>query len=114
MSALLIIILLLATIFWIGIIMVYLTSVQLGIRYRVLGIVFGMIPIANLIMLYKIVKIASGEVKFERSKIKLNLSRKDDKICKTKYPILMVHGVFFRDLWHVCAGLYGWTEPSYK
>ena len=98
--SLLIIILLLATIFWIGIIMVYLTSVQLGIRYRVLGIVFGMIPIANLIMLYKIVKIASGEVKFERSKIKLNLSRKDDKICKTKYPILMVHGVFFRDFEH--------------
>ena len=27
----------------------------------------------------------------------LNLSRNDDKICKTKYPIVLVHGVFFRD-----------------
>ena len=98
--AVLIAILILAIIFWIGIIMVYLTSVQLGIRYRVLGIIFGMIPIANIIMLYKIVKTAGGEVRFEREKIKLNESRKSDKICQTKYPILMVHGVFFRDFDH--------------
>ena len=59
-----------------------------------------MIPIANIIMLYKIVKTAGGEVRFERKKIKLNESRKSDKICQTKYPILMVHGVFFRDFDH--------------
>ena len=26
--------------------------------------------------------------------------RKENEICKTKYPILMVHGIFFRD-WQV-------------
>ena len=29
----------------------------------------------------------------------LNKARKENQICQTKYPILMVHGIFFRD-WH--------------
>ena len=86
-----------AAIFWNGIIRVYVTSVQLGIRYRVLGIVFGLIPIANLVMLMIIYVRVKQETIFETEKFKLNESRKDDKICATKYPILLVHGVFFRD-----------------
>ena len=39
-------------IFWNGIICVYLTSTQLGIKIRVIGIICGMIPIANLIALF--------------------------------------------------------------
>jgi triacylglycerol lipase len=39
-------------IFWIGIITVYVTSEQLGIRWRVLGIVCGWIPVAHLVMLH--------------------------------------------------------------
>ncbi len=30
----------------------------------------------------------------------LTLHEKENEICKTKYPILMVHGIFFRD-WQV-------------
>lgn len=87
--------------FWIGIISVYLTSIQLGIRWRVLGIVCGLIPIANLIVLFNIIKITSQEVKLENDKIRLNKSRREDRICSTKYPILLVHGVFFRDFEHL-------------
>lgn len=83
--------------FWIGIALVYTTSTQLGMRWRVWGVVCGWIPIANIIMLFKIIDVASDEVKVEMEKIRLNASRKDEKICATKYPILMVHGVFFRD-----------------
>ncbi|MDE7362177.1 MAG: triacylglycerol lipase [Oscillospiraceae bacterium] len=86
-----------AAVFWNGIIRVYFTSVQLGVRYRVLGIVFGLIPIANLVMLMIIYVRVKTETLFETAKYKLNESRKDDKICATKYPILLVHGVFFRD-----------------
>ena len=96
----LITILSLSVIFWIGIIMVYLSSQQLGIKVRVLGIVFGLIPIANLVMLGKIIRISFSEAVFEKRKIKLNEKRKDLKICNTRYPILMVHGVFFRDFEH--------------
>lgn len=86
-----------ATVFWIGIICVYVVSVQLGVRLRVLGIVFGMIPIANLIMLGKIIRTVDAEYRFETQKLALNAARKDEKLCETKYPILLVHGVFFRD-----------------
>lgn len=84
-------------VFWNGIIRVYITSEQLGIRWRVLGILCGWIPIAHLIALGIIIKTASDEVSFENEKILLNNARKEQKICATKYPILMVHGVFFRD-----------------
>ena len=75
----------------------YCTSVQLGIRERVIGALCGMIPIVNLIVLHRILKITAAEVEFETEKANLNAARKDSEICKTKYPILMVHGVFFRD-----------------
>ena len=44
-------------VFWVGIIMTYTTSIQLGIKTRVLGVLFGWIPIINFVMLYKIIKI---------------------------------------------------------
>ena len=37
------------------------------------------------------------EVEFETEKLELNKTRKDKNICKTRYPLLLVHGVFFRD-----------------
>lgn len=84
-------------VFWNGIIRVYCTSVQLGVEKRAWGIVLGMIPIANLIMLFKIIRTVNDEVKLEAEKVKLNEMRKNNEICNTKYPILLVHGVFFRD-----------------
>lgn len=84
-------------IFWNGIIRVYLTSVQLGIRIRVIGIICGWIPIVNIIVLSIIIKTVSKEVVFENNRIILNNSRISKELCKTKYPILLVHGVFFRD-----------------
>ncbi len=84
-------------VFWNGIIRVYITSEQLGIRWRVVGILCGWIPIVHLIVLGIIIKTVSKEVSFENGKIILNKSRKEQKICATRYPILMVHGVFFRD-----------------
>lgn len=86
-----------AVIFWNGIIRVYLTSVQLRIKHRVLGLVFGLIFPANLVMLMIIYIKTRNEAIFETEKILLDKSRQDDKICATKYPILLVHGVFFRD-----------------
>ncbi len=84
-------------IFWDGIIRIYLTSTQLGIKLRVLGGIFGMIIPVNLIILIYMIYIVRTEYTFESAKNKLDEERKDLQICKTKYPILMVHGVFFRD-----------------
>jgi triacylglycerol lipase len=92
-----ILVLILNIIFWSGIIRVYLCSKQLGVRYRIWGLILGLTPIAHLIMLIIIISVCREEVYFENEKIKLNKSREKDEICKTKYPILFVHGIFFRD-----------------
>ena len=84
-------------IFWNGIICVYLTSTQLGIKVRVIGLVCGMIPIANLVALFFIIKTTLTECLVETKKEQINRQRYDQKVCATKYPILLVHGVFFRD-----------------
>lgn len=83
--------------FWSGILSVYLTSVQLGIRQRVLGVVCGWIPLVNIVVLAVIIQTVFREVRFESEKELLNRSRAQQQVCKTRYPILMVHGVFFRD-----------------
>ena len=87
----------LSVVFWNGIIRVYLTSVQLGIKIRVIGILCGLIPVAHLFVLKTIISTCRAEVEFENEKEQLNAQRRDRQICKTKYPLLLVHGVFFRD-----------------
>ena len=86
-----------AILFWNGMIRVYLTSVQLGLKHRILAALCGWIPFLNIWYLTKIIRIASDEVEFETEKWELDEVRAENEACKTKYPILLVHGVFFRD-----------------
>ena len=86
-----------AILFWNGIICVYCTSTQMGIKWRVIGALCGMIPILNLIVLTRIIKLTSDEVDFEIEKEIISSSPELSEICKTKYPIVLIHGVFFRD-----------------
>lgn len=80
-----------------GIIHVYSTSIQLGVKKRVVYALLWWLPIANLFFWNEIYTSARDEYQFEREKCLLNDSRSDQQICKTKYPLLLVHGVFFRD-----------------
>ena len=83
--------------FWNGIIRTYLFSTQLGIKLRLAGALCGMIPIVHLILLFIIIRTVDYEIELESSKEEINEKRKDQQICKTKYPLVMIHGVFFRD-----------------
>ena len=87
-------------IFWGDIIIVYTTSRQLGFKTRLLGIMLGMVPLANLTMLILILRITGKEAKTELTRCKLNRLRSSEQVCQTKYPLLLVHGVFFRDFKH--------------
>lgn len=95
--SILLLVVVLNIIFWSGMIRVYIFSRQLGIRYKLLGFILGLVPIAHLVMLIIMIHICRKEVNFENEKIKVNMARKDLEICKTKYPLLLVHGIFFRD-----------------
>ena len=90
-----------AAVFWSGMIRIYITSIQLGIRHRVLAALCGWVPFLNIWYLCKLIRIASDEVEFETEKWELDAARAESEICKTRYPILMVHGVFFRDYRYV-------------
>lgn len=63
-----------AVVFWNGIIRLYISSVQIGIKWRVIGIMCGFIPIVNLIVLTKLMRLASNEVSFENEKIYITLN----------------------------------------
>lgn len=73
------------------------TSRQIGIVDRILLLCLWWMPIVNIILLKKWCKKVRFEYFHELSKEELNVSRKENEICKTKYPIVMVHGIFFRD-----------------
>lgn len=83
--------------FWNGIIRVYTTSVQLGVKWRIIGIACGFIPFVHIWALCRIIAITSREAAFEEEKYLLDQTRAENCLCGTKYPILLVHGVFFRD-----------------
>ena len=85
-------------VFWNGIIRIYVTSSMLGTRWRIAGILCGMIPVVNIVILINILRIARSELSMERKRIESNKARAGQNICRTKYPVVLVHGVFFRDL----------------
>lgn len=87
----------LGTLAWNGFIRIYLSSAQLGIKWRILFLIFWWVPLLNLVLLHKICKIVKDEYYFEVEKKELNRVRSINETCKTKYPIVLVHGVFFRD-----------------
>lgn len=89
--------LLLALVFWNGMIRIYLSSFQIGVKWRALGALCGWIPGVNLAVLLRLISIVRRETEFESMRIFRNRARKEENRCATRYPILMVHGVFFRD-----------------
>lgn len=86
-----------AVVFWNGMIRVYATSVQLGITWRVLAAVFSWVPVVNFVFLVIIIIITDKEYRFEKEYDRQEKQRAEARVCATKYPILLVHGVFFRD-----------------
>ena len=63
----------------------------------ILLLIFWWMPVINIILIRKFYKTAKREYIFELSKAELENARAENEICKTKYPIVMVHGIFFRD-----------------
>lgn len=83
-----------------GMIRVFVSSKQLGTALRISLLVLWWIPLVNLVPLGMASAAAEREYQFLRKKRLLNESRKAQEVCKTQYPILMLHGIFFRDWKH--------------
>lgn len=80
-----------------GILKISLNAKQVKISDYILMLMFWWVPVVNIFLIRKFYKTARREYIVESDKIELDNARAENEICKTKYPILLVHGIFFRD-----------------
>lgn len=72
-------------------------SRQLGLMNRLLWLLCWWIPPVNVWITVRICRIVRSECIVEKDRIQLNQTRKENEVCRTRYPVVLVHGVFFRD-----------------
>lgn len=83
---------------WNGILRIFFTSRRLSIQTRALMFLAMWIPLVNLIVLLHALNLIRDEYDFACYKSTIHQSRAESNICETRYPLVMVHGVGFRDL----------------
>jgi triacylglycerol lipase len=77
------------------------TSRRLNIIKRFIVAFLAIIPPINILIILYICHIVKIEYDHELYKVINNEARVDSQICKTKYPLVLVHGVGFRDLKYI-------------
>lgn len=80
-----------------GLLRMIFVSKQVSILWRVAFFFLWYIPVVHLILFLKICHKVKIEYLMEHERMELAEMRKEKDICNTRYPILLVHGVFFRD-----------------
>ncbi|MEG2679250.1 MAG: triacylglycerol lipase [Oscillospiraceae bacterium] len=80
-----------------GFLRILVTSQRLRTLWRVLLITLWWLPPLNLLIFTKICRIVKSEYRCEAAKSDMIAPPKERDTCKTKYPIVLVHGIFFRD-----------------
>ena len=83
---------------WNGILRMFLLSGRLRLGTRLLMILAMWIPLLNILVLLYAVRVVMAEYDFACYKESVRLVRRESDLCKTRYPLVMVHGVGFRDL----------------
>jgi len=76
-------------------------SRRLNIIRRVVYCLIIWVPVVNIFVLLNMCKAAKIEHDHELYKINQNKWRVDSQVCNTKYPLVMLHGVGFRDLKYI-------------
>ncbi|WP_026492089.1 esterase/lipase family protein [Butyrivibrio sp. XPD2002] len=83
--------------YWNGCIRIITNSSQAGIVNKAASYFFAWFLPFIFAIVPGMIKRAENEAYFENYKIGVNEQRHAQQICRTRYPLLMVHGVFFRD-----------------
>lgn len=76
-------------------------SAQLGLGRRVAMFFFWWLYPVNLFLMFRWCRIVRRELITARDKYLLDTAREQNAICKTHYPVVMVHGICFRDWQHL-------------
>lgn len=83
---------------WNGILRMFFTSKRLRLGMRALMLLAMWVPGVNLLVLCYAMRKVHAEYDFECYKESVRLVRRESELCRTRYPLVMVHGVGFRDL----------------
>lgn len=83
---------------WNGMIRIFCTSRRLSVKTRLLMCLCMWIPLVNLVVLLYALGLVHGEYDFACYKEGVRSVRAESDLCGTRFPIIMVHGVGFRDL----------------
>lgn len=92
--------LLLAAVLFCGLVRLFFSSGQITTAERVALIFLWWVPAVNIAVFARVYGKAAGEFEFRLEKLQRNNERRCFSVCATKYPLLLVHGIFFRD-WKV-------------
>lgn len=84
-----------------GFFRVLITCNRLGIVWRVLLLTLWWMPLFNFYLFYRALKSAKSEYYFECGRLEQQAIHAENEDCKTRYPLVLVHGIFFRDWQHV-------------
>lgn len=84
-----------------GMLRILCTSRRLNIVKRLIVGFWSFIPIINVFIMLYACHIAEMEYDHECYKVINHEARVDSAVCKTKYPLVLVHGVGFRDLKYI-------------
>lgn len=84
-----------------GMLRILYTSKRLSILRRAIVACMVFIPIINILVMLYACHIALLEYDHQCYKVVNNAARVDSEVCKTKYPLVLVHGVGFRDLKYI-------------
>lgn len=90
-------VILIAVLLWYGVIRIVICCRQIKLMDYILLLVLWWIPFANLFFIVRFYRAARRELVFERYRQELENVRAVSGICHTRYPVLMIHGIFFRD-----------------
>lgn len=80
-----------------GFLRVLITCKRLRIVWRVLLLCCWWVPVFNLYLFYRVLRAARSEYYFDLGRLEREAVHAENEDCRTKYPILLVHGIFFRD-----------------
>ena len=81
-----------------GTLRIFFTSRRLGVVRRIVMLLTWWIPVVNLVVLLYACRLVYEEYDFERERAALRALRVDSDLCATRYPLMLVHGIGFRDL----------------
>lgn len=86
-----------AALFINGILRVFFTSRRLSILRRVVILLFLWVPVLNWVLWFYTARLVTDEYHFAYERMELERTRVESEVCKTKYPLVLVHGIAFRD-----------------